>query len=63
MTGSNGQANGSATASAYVPEVGTALGVPRISDHPERFCLEEIRRYTAQLEIQLLDAGIEILLH
>ena len=51
MTGSNGRANGSATASAYGPEVGTALGVPRISDHPERFGPEEIRGYTAQLEI------------
>lgn len=51
MTGSNGRANGSATALAYGPEVGRALGVPRISDHPERFCLEEIRRYTAELEI------------
>ena len=51
MTASNGRANGSATASAYGPEVGTALGVPRISDHPERFGPEEIRGYTAQLEI------------
>jgi hypothetical protein len=50
MIGSNRRANGSATASPHGPEVGTALGVPRISDHPERFCPEEIRRYTAELE-------------
>jgi hypothetical protein len=50
MIGSNGRANSSATASPHGPEVGTALGVPRISDHPERFCPEEIRRYTAELE-------------
>lgn len=51
MTGSNGRANGSAKASADGPEVNTAVDILRTSDHSERFCPEEIRRYTAELEI------------
>ena len=51
MRGPNGHANGDATAFANGAEAGAAAVLLRSSDGSNRFSHEEIKRYTAELEV------------
>ncbi len=51
MTGPNGPATGNATSSANGTPVDAAVAFRRTSDGPNRFSHEEIKRYTAELEV------------
>jgi hypothetical protein len=59
MTGPNGHANGNATASANGAEAGAAAVLVRSSDGSNRFSHEEIKRYTAELEVPFDPCVIE----